>query len=184
MVLEGSTASEIALAEPALYISHARGIRELAFESLARQSRAFRRLKVLVLWGDAGVGKSRISTTLGGDNYFIMDNPNAGTIWWDGYHGQRTIIIDDFYGWIKYSRLLRILDGHQLRLATKGSHSWALWDRVIITSNDPPENWYQTGMTPALQRRIDMVCHLTTDLNIDWSEPLLAQLNIDGIDFN
>merc|ERR1712146_705829 len=39
--------------------------------------------------------------------------------------------------------LLTMPRGYQQRLSVKGSHSWALWDRVIITSNKHPDEWYE-----------------------------------------
>lgn len=55
--------------------------------------------------------------------------------WWDGYFGDRCIIIDDFADDIPIQQMLRVLDGWQLRLPVKGSFTYARWDRVIITSN-------------------------------------------------
>lgn len=75
----------------------------------------------------------------------------------DGYDGEDAIIIDDFEGQLKYKHLLKILDGHQLRVNVKGGHRYARWTRVFITTNEEASGWYQRGLTPALQRRLTSV---------------------------
>lgn len=116
-----------------------------------------RETEVIVLWGEAGSGKTRYVY----DNYNIEDiyslPDSDGTIWFDGYRGQSVLLIDDFYGGIKYSYLLKILDRYPLQLQVKGSFTWAMWTTVIITSNEPPANWYKKGLTEALERRLTEV---------------------------
>ena len=41
--------------------------------------------------------------------YFKMRDSGAQS-WWDEYEGQPCVIINDFYGWIRYDDLLRLLD--------------------------------------------------------------------------
>ena len=122
--------------------------------SVVSQSRS---VLVLVYWGDSGTGKTRKAIEDSGSDFFILDQGER--VWFDGYDGEKTLIVDDYYGWIKYGMLLRILDGHPYRAEIKGGFRWALWTRVIITSNKKPEDWYQQGLTPALKRRITKVVH-------------------------
>lgn len=132
-------------------------------------TKAFRQVEVAVLVGDAGTGKSRIVHDLEPD-VFTVNTDEAFPF--EGYDGESAILIDDFYGGIKYCNLLRILDGHQYRVNVKGGHRYAKWTRIYITSNDKPESWYQRGLTPALARRIN---HVTTFCNDEAgnTEPLL-----------
>lgn len=133
---------------------------------LEQSSRTFRHLCVKVFWGDAGTGKTRraVSET---NSYYILNEPGSSNLWWDGYEGQETLIIDDFSGWIKYRLLLKILDGYQLRLSIKGGFTYAQWKTVIMTSNKPPKEWYQMGMTPELSRRLNEVTHFSKTFNIN-----------------
>ncbi len=119
---------------------------------LKEQTRPFRDVKVHVRWGAAGTGKSRMPYEEGA---FKWNNYEDG--WWDGYDGEKIILIDDFYGGIKYTKFLTILDGYQELLKVKGGFVYAQWDTVYITSNKPPEEWYAHGMTPALERRITTI---------------------------
>lgn len=119
-------------------------------------TREFRELSVHVLWGPAGTGKTRKAVESSGEDCYILNAPgNNGMLWWDGYQGEKTLIIDDFYGWVKYSTLLRILDGYQQRLQIKGGFTYAKWVSIYITSNKQLADWYPSiGDLAALRRRI------------------------------
>lgn len=153
----------VATTFPDTYIRYSRGIKDLIFIHLEEQSKVWRTLNVQVLWGEAGTGKTRYAVESSND-YYILTNSNSGGVWFDGYNGQKTLIIDDFYGWIKFNFLLRILDGYQLRIETKGNHTYALWDTVYITSNNSPDTWYDyskftTQQYNALFRRLSNIVH-------------------------
>jgi hypothetical protein len=122
---------------------------ELRMDYLKVETRPFRQVEVIVHWGDAGTGKTKKPYEEGA---FIFDDYDNG--WWDGYDGESVICLDDFYGGIKYSYLLRLLDGYQCRLKIKGGFTYAQWSKVYITSNKKPSEWYAQGMTNALGRRI------------------------------
>ena len=116
-----------------------------------RSSASFRKVHVQCLIGDAGCGKTRKAHE---------ENPGIFTVNadeafpFDGYEGEETILLDDFYGNMKYHVLLRVLDGHQFRVNVKGSSRYAKWNKIVITSNKRPDEWYQQGMTEALSRRL------------------------------
>lgn len=126
-----------------------------------------RNVEVIVLWGDAGSGKSRWAYETYPDLY--SKSPNK---WWDGYTGQKTILLDDYYGYIPYTELLNVLDRYPYHAEIKGGHVWAQWDRVIITSNKPPERWYAVGLTPALKRRINKIFFYSIDAPPTPYDPL------------
>lgn len=124
-----------------------------------KAAKAFRKVKVTVIWGDTGKRKtSRVLYDYGED---VCIGPSSFTPeWWDGYDGEDAILIDDFYGQIPISRMLRILDGHRLNLPVKGGFRWAKWTKVYITSNVHPNEWYSgvpDRVRDALKRRIDKI---------------------------
>lgn len=93
---------------------------------------------VHVLYGPTGTGKSKWAfETYPGAYWKSQDN------WWDEYDGQETVICDEFYGWIKYSTLLRICDRYPLRLERKGGFINFKCKNILFTSNHEPENWYK-----------------------------------------
>ena len=85
--------------------------------------------------------------------------------WWDGYEGEKTILIDEYDSQVSLPRLLNILDGYQLRLPIKGGFTYARWTKVIITSNIDPREWHPNAKPfhrEALMRRLTKViemCH-------------------------
>lgn len=155
LVKQGFSTIEIIDSNPVLFGRYIKTIDRYKAEYLKETSKTFRELEVIVLWGDAGIGKSRTAREEDPNLYTLV--PDDTTLWWDGYEGEKTILIDDFYGQIKYSKLLHILDGYQLRLPIKGSFTYANWNKVYITSNKPPEEWYTLGLTDALKRRIKVI---------------------------
>lgn len=129
-----------------------------------------RDVKVIALIGDAGIGKSRWAY----DNYPDLYSKPDGQ-WYDGYTGQKTLLLDDYYGEIPYSQFLKVLDRYPLQLPIKGGFVYAQYDTVIITSNRHPETWYVQGFTDALKRRINFIdikhTHATQDEEVRAPPP-------------
>lgn len=140
-------------------LRYSRGISNYINQSI--QSPPLRNLKVLYFYGAPGTGKTRLAMqTL---DYFKFDDVDS--LWFDGYHGQNTLILDDFYSSIKYSFLLKMLDIYPLRLPVKGSFTYACWERVIITSNIPLEEQYKKiPDTSALTRRVSKTVFFPNDI--------------------
>jgi len=89
----------------------------------------------------------------------------------NGYDGESNIVFDDFYGEVRYSDLLDIMDGYQQMVNVKYGHRFAQWTTVYFTSNLPPEDWYRSqfpeGISPALSRRITTVIKLNEKSSTD-----------------
>lgn len=119
---------------------------------VARSDNQFSPIEVFVFWGPAGSGKTKRAYEMDPNLYHVTDAQ-----WWDGYAGQDTILIDDFYGGIRYGKFLQLTDGYKFQLPIKGGFTWKQWKRVIITSNQHPSEWYSLGLTDALQRRLTKV---------------------------
>lgn len=126
-----------------------------------------REVKVYVLIGDAGTGKTRYAY----DNHPDLYSKPRGE-WWDGYTGQKSILLDDYYGYLPYCELLRVLDRYPYLVPYKGGFVNAQWDTVIITSNKSPEKWYSQGMTPALRRRLHEIMLVESIDGIPTLSPL------------
>lgn len=150
-VAEGKPIVEIIEENPELYGRYRNTIKDYKFEILKKKTKTFRNIVVEVHWGEAGTGKTRHCVETEPEAYKLDFDDQ---VWWDGYEGETTLIINDFYGNIKYHKLLDLLDGYQLRLPIKGGFTYANWNKVLITSNKPPDQWYNMGMTDALKRRI------------------------------
>lgn len=106
--------------------------------------------EVILLIGPTNTGKTRYAYDHEIDLY--KKSPDK---WWDGYDGQKAILIDDFYGWLSYHYMLQLLDRYPLNLEYKGGTTPILAERIYITSNKLPADWYKTiDNIDALLRRI------------------------------
>lgn len=111
---------------------------------------------VEVYWGDPGTGKSRRARS---ENEGAYWKPRSN--WWDGYDGQEAVIIDDFYGWLPFDFMLRLLDRYPFSVEIKGGSVNFAATKIVITSNKHPENWYsnENCVFAALERRITKIVH-------------------------
>jgi len=155
----GSSYEAIAMEHTGAFIKYHRGIREAIALINPPQSRNFK-TQFVVYWGTPGTGKSKDAnehaTTLGRPTYY---KPRGE--WWDGYRQQPAVIIDDFYGWIKYDELLKITDRYPHRVPIKGGFEEFTSSVIFITSNKQPHDWYHFNCfePEALLRRIDEIKH-------------------------
>ncbi len=97
--------------------------------------------------GDTGLGKTRAVYDEFGDSPEFYRTPlSNNTIWFDGYDGQATVLLDDFSGassHLPLSTLLQLLDRYPLPVPTKGGHTWWLPNAVHVTTNILPKHWYK-----------------------------------------
>lgn len=96
-------------------------------------------------WGATGTGKTRSALAEAreiSDDVWISGRDLK---WWEGYYGQKCVIIDDFRGdFCTYHTLLRYLDRYPMRVEYKGSSTWLRATHIWITSPRPPTAIYST----------------------------------------
>lgn len=108
--------------------------------------------------GPTGVGKTHNVYAEAPDVYSIPPPRRGGSVWFPGYQGQASVLIDDFDGdCISMGYMLRLLDRYPLQVEVKGGFvSWQP-TRIYITTNLPLHMWYD-GVAQqhkfALYRRI------------------------------
>lgn len=137
-------------------------IADTDFDLWVRHYRAFERyvclktkprnheVTVHVIQGPTGTGKSRWAMEQYPEAYWKQRSN-----WWCGYAGHKTVVIDEFYGWLPFDLLLRICDRYPLLLETKGGQVQMVADTIVITSNSMPGNWYKSvTYFPSFVRRV------------------------------
>lgn len=146
---------DVAEEHPASFIRYTRGIN--AVRSMFQVQRSWvTRLYFYI--GRSGCGKTRAASVHSDEAYWKPPGK-----WWDGYDGQEVVICDEFYGsTMPFSELLRLCDRHPLRVETKGGSVQFLAKKLIFTSNQHPQHWYNAEKTHQgpwannpLKRRID-----------------------------
>lgn len=145
----------VAEEHPEVFVRHGRGLRDYVTTAGLVPPRK-EKTWCSVYVGPPGVGKTRaVAQNIGeAASYWKPRGP-----WWDGYSGQKYVVLDDFYGWIPFSELLRVLDRYPLRVPIKGAFVEFTSEVIYITSNKDPEEWYDKenihGTLEALFRRIN-----------------------------
>jgi len=111
--------------------------------------------RVYLFYGPTGTGK----TTAAMKNFanpFKIICPKHGNLWFDGYDPMfhDTVVIDDFYGGIKWGELLQLTDRHQFLVQIKGASVQFRAKTIIFTSNQHYDSWYPKMDHAPLKRRI------------------------------
>lgn len=110
---------------------------------------------ILIIWGESGIGKSRLVRERYKDAFWVGRPTHASRpVWFDGYSKQDALVFDDFYGWLPYDYMLRLLDRYPLQLDCRGQSIPCMARHYIFTSNLDPLSWYpNVDDRSALRRR-------------------------------
>lgn len=125
-------------------------------------------MDVRIYWGDTNTGKTKKcfgDAKENGESVYVLTQNDSGTPWFDGYAGQDVILIDDFYGWIKVSFLLKLMDRYPMNVQVKGSMVPFVSKKIVFTSNKDPRDWYSwpnEQVKKAFFRRVTETRHFQT----------------------
>jgi hypothetical protein len=96
----------------------------------------------------ASTGKSRDARILHWpelDAYVWNSSQGA---WWDGYQGQKKIILEEFRGQMTFGDLLLLLDRYAMRVQIKGGHAQIQAERIVICAPQHPASWGSRSPEP------------------------------------
>lgn len=125
--------------------------------SRKRKRVVFEKPEVIWIHGKTGTGKSKMA-------HEITENPWVSNIdglqWFNGYQHHKDVIIDDFRGAdAPFAKMLRLLDGYEIKVPVKGGYRNWMPRKIIITSCHSPQVCY-AGVgerIDQLLRRIDQI---------------------------
>jgi len=146
-IQNGASELEIANEDFELYIKYARTFNRFALLCSVPRSN---KTKLIVIQGPTGSGKSHYSRERFPEAFWKPRN-----LWWDGYSGQKAVIIDEYYGWLPYDLLLRLGDQYPLQVENKGGSINFNSEYVVFTTNKHPSNWYANVYFEAFVRRVE-----------------------------
>lgn len=112
--------------------------------------------KAVLYWGDGGTGKTHKCYELAGMDCFPKD---TGSMYWDGYRGQKNVVFDDFRGDISINYILRVCDKYPMNIPVKGTYVPLECEKVYFSSNIPIDQWYpriDNTTLRALKRRFEI----------------------------
>lgn len=137
MLGKGRSLKELYEAFPSDYVRYYRGLENVQF-IINNVDKPRGEPNIVWLWGDSGAGKTRIVSEA-----FPLAFWKTKDKWWDGYNYEDCIVFDEFYGWLEYDQLLRLLDWYPLKAERKGGHIQVKATTFIFTSNDDPRDLYR-----------------------------------------
>lgn len=143
-IKDGKTEAEIFESCPAQYIKYSTGIRRA--RNLLGRSRlnTYHPITVHVLWGDTRSNKTRtVLDKYGPQNvYSPVWSASAQKFWFNDYDGQKILLINEFYGQARTAIMQQLLDHYRMSVESKGDTVISNWDKIYITSNCHPKDWY------------------------------------------
>lgn len=143
IIVDGLSVSEVLLSDvegkAARYIPYLERLEEATRR--AKYGSQFREVRVHYVWGNPGVGKtySVYAKNSPSDIYRITDYTSHP---FDGYEGQRILVLDEYDSQLPFSFLLNVLDRYPLTLPARYHNRQAAFDEVWIISNKPVDDQY------------------------------------------
>ena len=120
---------------PGQAVRYGRGIEKLMFLYKGKRTTL---PDLLWLFGASGVGKSRYVNKRFPDAYWKLGTNK----WFDGYHGQETVVIDEFRSSFKLTFFLQLLDRYPLQVETKFGMAQFVPKQIVIISQRAPSTHY------------------------------------------
>lgn len=117
-----------------------------------------------VIYGHTGTGKTTWVKQHFPESYW---HP-TGSMWFDGYEGQETVIFDEFHCGLPFNQLLQLLDHTDTLTQTKGGHVRWVPKRAFFLTNLPLDDWYaklphRHLLWPALDRRLQNIWRASSE---------------------
>jgi len=162
LILSGKTVDELAVERPEMVHQYGRTLDRLEDIRLCGVKRT-KMTKGLWLYGKTGCGKSHKAFEMAGDDVYVWSNDRG---WWDGYKGQKTVVINDFRGQIPFNELLQMVDKwpYSVRRRNRAPMPFTS-ELVIVTSPMEPGRVY---------------INLDTEDAIEQLERRFEKLNLSG----
>lgn len=198
-VKEGKDDVDLVETHPSCFVRYNKAADRIRAAYAQRRTQHRRRLDVFLLYGPPGCGKTHKAiewSRNASKTFFLLTEAarasGGSTVWFDGYHGQQVLIIDDLNSdWLPEQLLLSLLEKHPASLQFKGGTTAAVWDTVYITSNYRFKDWFISKLDngthgykndKALGRRISKIIDMTN--NVVPVQPVFEppEVRIEDID--
>lgn len=155
-VQAGATDQELLEKYATTWARNYRAIREIRTLTILKRTE---KTRVTIIYGPPGTGKSRYCFANYPDAYW---KPQGDS--WDLYSNEEVVIIDEFYGGLLYSFLLRLCDRYPLVLSQiKFGKAQFTSKHIFFLSNRAPETWYPNQSYSPFRRRVEDVVYVATD---------------------
>lgn len=137
-IQNGKSLKSVAEEHSATFIRNYRGI--TLWKAIVKEPSPFREnLQIWLFVGKTRLGKSyhaRVALD-------CWPKPIGKGLWFDGYDGQKRVVIDEFRGQYPLSDVLQLTDPYKVQVETKGGHVWFEPELIVFTTNTNPREMYQ-----------------------------------------
>lgn len=154
-----TTLEEVMTQAPATYCQYRNGLRDIAALGTKKKilNKGAVEPKVVVITGPTGLGKTHRAVYEHKANFLIK---GKDLDWWQDYNGEDRVVIDEYDNDVSCTHFMDLIGKRYfpLRLNVKGSHSYANWDIIVITTNLKKEELHANAKPEhrrAMFRRID-----------------------------
>lgn len=131
--------------------------------------------KVEVHWGVTGAGKSHTVYSKLRDENIPFYEKSSLTKWWDGYDGEKVVVMDEFCGIINVQHILKWWDKYPCNVEIKGGTCALKATTFYVMSNKSPDEWYANDdkctmeQMAAMKRRLTQTFHYTRRHDDDFN---------------
>lgn len=148
---------------PVEFTRYSRGFRDLAL--FLEKPYTHHQCRGIWIWGPPGTGKSHCARAFSSDIYLKAQNK-----WWDGYAGERVVLLDDLDTDVLGHYLKIWSDKYSCTGETKGGTIQLRHHMFIVTSNYPPSHFwpFDDMMRLAIERRFKVIEKKTREELIDY----------------
>lgn len=159
-ISEGLTVDEIALDNPMAFHQYGRTLQKIEDITLRKKFRNFM-TKCIWIYGPTGTGKSKEAfSEFTPETHYVLNLEDNG--WWEGYKGQKNVIINEFRGQIKFCELLDLIDRYPKTVKRRNREPVPFISELIyITSSMHPRDIYKNisgDNIDQLLRRVHIEC--------------------------
>nr|WAE42694.1 MAG: replication associated protein [Cressdnaviricota sp.] len=178
----------VAEQEPVAYVKFNKGLEKYQSVLRLNKKRAWR-TELHILWGVPGSGKTFTAFKEAGEDVFKLDEPNSanGSIWWDGYEGHESVIIEEFEknSFIPFGQFIQLADEYPMQVQVKGGSKAFLAKKIFVTANRHYDEWWhghlRSDMTAkaAFERRVTSCREFTTKYKAPEAERPLRMLGLE-----
>lgn len=176
-----TTCGEILNNEAYTYHSYGRTLEKIE-DAYLRSTKRTVATRGLWLYGGTGVGKSSRAFNEHEDAYWkSVASKEVG--WWDGYRGERTVVIDEFRGEIPFSFMLRLMDRYPLWVSRRCREPFPFTsEKILVTSRYHPRHVYKDQTNEEMKqlyRRCDIIKLMKDSIKCVAGVPVYATKPIE-----
>lgn len=157
-ILTGADDLSIVVKYPEQYFRYHKAVDRLRLHMVPQRCE---QTELHLLFGPPGTGKTTWVKATEPSAYWKEHSK-----WWEGYRQEDAVVMDEFYGFLPYSFMLRLADSSPLQVECKGSFHQFTSKRVYLISNRYPSEWYPEASKKfdwkAFERRVTTVRNFTS----------------------